>query len=164
MTALQTSEVELDKMTLEEAVAHYGVKGMKWGVRRPVGPNGLVKKTSAKKGPSDQGKESSDGKAGGTASQGRKVVAKRSSLEGEARKLSQTELKLAVERLRLEKEYANLNRELNPEKVPMQRKLLKASGKIAKEVAIEVTKQAAKEIVVGAVRKKTGLELGGKKK
>lgn len=32
-------------MTQEENLElfHYGVKGMKWGVRRPVGPSGLVK-------------------------------------------------------------------------------------------------------------------------
>lgn len=35
-----------DTMT-EEILEHYGIKGMRWGVRRPVGPDGLV--GSAKK-------------------------------------------------------------------------------------------------------------------
>ena len=36
---------------VEEFLAHFGVKGMQWGKRRPLGPNGLIKKsTTANKG------------------------------------------------------------------------------------------------------------------
>ena len=43
-------ENELD-YEVTEFLAHYGVKGMQWGKRRPVGPNGLIKKrTTANKG------------------------------------------------------------------------------------------------------------------
>lgn len=33
-------EVEVDNV--EDFLAHYGIKGMRWGVRRPVGKDGLV--------------------------------------------------------------------------------------------------------------------------
>lgn len=33
---------------LEEYLQHHGIKGMKWGVRRPVGSNGLIIRTAGK--------------------------------------------------------------------------------------------------------------------
>ena len=34
MSSLKTYGVEANPLTIEEALAHYGVKGMKWGVRK----------------------------------------------------------------------------------------------------------------------------------
>jgi hypothetical protein len=65
-------------MNVKDHLEHYGVKGMKWGVR---------------KGRVSGGKEK---------------------LESKARKLSDSELKAAVERLRLEREYVQINKTLNP--------------------------------------------------
>jgi hypothetical protein len=43
-------DTELD-YEVTEFLAHYGVKGMQWGKRRPIGPSGLIKKsTTANKG------------------------------------------------------------------------------------------------------------------
>lgn len=33
---------------IDEELQHYGIKGMKWGVRRPVGSDGLIKSTAGK--------------------------------------------------------------------------------------------------------------------
>ncbi len=61
----------------EEFLEHYGVKGMKWGVRK--------KPSSSKR-----------------------------SLVTNTKKMSDSELKAAVERLRLEREYVNINKDLVP--------------------------------------------------
>ena len=61
----------------EEFLEHYGVKGMKWGVRK--------KPSSSKR-----------------------------SLVTNTKKMSDSELKAAVERLRLEREYVNINKDLGP--------------------------------------------------
>lgn len=34
--------------SIDSELQHYGIKGMKWGVRRPVGSDGLIKATSGK--------------------------------------------------------------------------------------------------------------------
>jgi hypothetical protein len=61
----------------EEFLEHYGVKGMKWGVRKRPEPN--LKRT----------------------------------LTNRAKRLDDAELKKAVERLRLEREYVNINKDLS---------------------------------------------------
>ena len=44
---MSTNSNELIYM-IDEELKHYGVKGMKWGVRRPIGPDGLIKTTAGK--------------------------------------------------------------------------------------------------------------------
>ena len=61
----------------EEFLEHYGVKGMKWGVRKRSEP-----------------------------------TSKRT-LTNRAKRLDDAELKKAVERLRLEREYVNINKDLS---------------------------------------------------
>jgi hypothetical protein len=67
----------------EEFLEHYGVKGMKWGVRKRPEPN--LKRTLTNR-------------------------AKRLELK---KRLDDAELKKAVERLRLEREYVNINKDLS---------------------------------------------------
>lgn len=66
-------------LTYENYLAHYGIKGMKWGVRRKEGPDGLVSSGSGRKDSekSDPSKEAgSSGSSGsGKASRGKKVAA-----------------------------------------------------------------------------------------
>lgn len=76
----------LIKIDGDEALAHYGVLGMKWGVRRPVGSDGLVKRRA----------RSEDSQAA------RQLKPKRQS------EMSNSELRKLNERLQLEK----TNREL----------------------------------------------------
>ena len=62
----------------EEFLEHYGVKGMKWGVRKRSEPTS------------------------------------KHTLTNRAKQLDDAELKKAVERLRLEREYVNINKDLVP--------------------------------------------------
>lgn len=80
---------------------HYGILGMKWGVRRPVGPDGLVSsggrtKTKSKSSSEPQSKDSK--KAGKLKSR---------SLSS----LSNKELQELNTRLNLEQNYSNLTRQ-----------------------------------------------------
>lgn len=72
----------------EDFLAHYGVKGMRWGVRK----DRRAKSGAAK--PAYKG--ASRGKAPGTRSY-------------DVKKLNNRELKKVVERMKLEQEYARLN-------------------------------------------------------
>lgn len=81
----------------EDFLSHYGVKGMKWGVRRSA-----------------------------------KELA-RSSPKAKAKAMSDDELKNAINRLRLEKDYVTLSKQLQPgrEGKEFAKNLLKESGKQA---------------------------------
>lgn len=74
------------KQSQNKELKHYGVLGMKWGVRRPVGKNGLVKGSP----------KSSD------YSESRSLTPRRQS------SLSNAELRKINERLRLERENRSL--------------------------------------------------------
>ena len=104
MTPVRTNQVNGEAMSLEEAIEHYGIKGMKWGVRRPVGSDGLIKKTSnAAKSVGDRAK---DIKAKHEAAKGNGLVKT-------AKEMDLEDLKNKVARLELEKRYVNLNQDLN---------------------------------------------------
>lgn len=81
----------------EEAfLAHYGILGMKWGVRRPVGPDGRVLRGSAAR---KYKKE-------------QKVTAK---YEKKVSSLSDKELRERINRLNMEKQYETLTKgDTNP--------------------------------------------------
>lgn len=85
----------------EDELYHYGVKGMKWGVRRTAAQLGrAIKKagSSLKKSISESNKRANE----------RKRERELREMKGKARKLSTDELKRRVERLKLEKEYNSL--------------------------------------------------------
>ena len=127
MTTLQTTKVNLSKISVEEAMAHYGIKGMKWGVRRPIGSDGLIKKTSnAAKVVGDRAK---DVKA-------KREAAKPKSLVKTAKEMDLDELKDRVARLELEKRYVNLNQDLNNlQKSKLQKMLQKSFDQNTQKIA-----------------------------
>lgn len=101
----------------EEFLEHYGIKGMKWGVRRKRGPNGLVVRKPITK------KEA-------------KVRAQRQKLSDKRRQLSDDEVKQAVERLQNEKKLKDLvDADLRPGRTVVK-KVMSEGGQNALRVAV----------------------------
>lgn len=113
-------------MGAEEAndiLVHYGIKGMKWGVRRSVGPDGRVNSGGALR-------KTAELTFRGAKATGRGVKktyksAKSRSYEKRLRKgkvdvskMSDEKLKATLDRLNLEKQYKDITKALNPGSAP----------------------------------------------
>ena len=92
----------------EEFLEHYGVKGMKWGVRKRSEP-----------------------------------TSKRT-LTNRAKQLDDAELKKAVERLRLEREYVNINKDLSNDS-PAKTFISKYGGQAVSIAIAAVVSKVVKE-------------------
>lgn len=99
-------ELQNRELYRDQFLKHYGVLGMKWGVRRRSADGG---KTSSKKG----GSSSS------------------SSSNRTQRRMSNKELTSRIKRLRLEKEYRDLTTVPKPATVSKIDKLVKNAGTVA---------------------------------
>lgn len=110
--------------TLEETLAHFGIRGMKWGVRRPVGSGGRVE--------------------GGSSDAVRaKEYHSRAKSSG-VHALSNPELEHLTKRLNLEQQYSRLTATGSK----------KSKGaKFAKDILAQVGKQQAAKIVSDAATK-----------
>lgn len=108
----------------EQALVHYGVLGMKWGVRRSKAELARArgKKTS------DSGDDSDDKK---------QTTAKRSKSISE---MSDDELRKTVQRLQLEKQY----RDLNPKQVSAGQKIV---DKILKDVVVPAATEVGRNLL-----------------
>lgn len=94
---MSTNSDELVHM-IDEELRHYGIKGMKWGVRRPIGPDGLIKTTSDKV--KAKVKEVNN-------TPGRVAVRKSKNIKN----MSDSEIRAQVERLSLENNLKRLAKE-----------------------------------------------------
>lgn len=127
---------------LDVPLKHYGVKGMKWGVRRPVGKEGRVvrsggaapaKKTVSAKKPASSAKSASQTKP---------------------KPLTDEELRKKIQRMQLEVQYAQLSRQLNPpQKSFLDNYLAEPTSMAAKEVSKELAKELIKTGVNAAVKR-----------
>ena len=108
----------------EQALVHYGVLGMKWGVRRSKAELARArgKKTS------DSGDDSDDKK---------QTTAKRSKSISE---MSDDELRKTVQRLQLEKQY----RDLSPKQVSAGQKIV---DKILKDVVVPAATEVGRNLL-----------------
>jgi hypothetical protein len=101
--------------TLDETLAHFGIKGMKWGVRRSRGSDGTVGGAHPSSSASDAEKA--------------KEFHTRARTQG-THSLSNQELQHLVNRMNLEQQYSKLNKQRS-----------NAGAKFAKEVLVQVGKQ-----------------------
>lgn len=125
---------------LDVPLEHAGVKGMKWGVRRPVGKDGRV----IRSGSAATAKKAATTKPASSA---------KSATQTKPKSLTDEELRKVVQRMQLEAQYAQLSRQLNP---PQKSFLNTYLSEPTSAAAKEVYKELAKELV------KTGVKTGVK--
>lgn len=105
----------------QNALMHYGVLGMKWGVRRTPAQLGHRTKAKVAKRPGENSKKEEEKKATSSPSPKKSI-----------HELSDEELRTAIGRLELEKRYKELERSANPPKTHEGKKfvenVLKKSG------------------------------------
>lgn len=109
----------MDTIT-DDFLEHYGVKGMKWGVRRSKSQLARASKNSTKK---------------------------------TAKNLSDEELKKAVERLRLEREYVDITSKLSTAKTDKAKEFI---GRYSQQAASVAVGAVASAVVKQVIDKKLG--------
>ena len=95
----------MGKMINEEELMHYGVMGMRWGVRRASKRSGGSKKKKASRQPQQQQQK---------------------------RRMSNKELQSRVKRMQLEKQYRDLTNDLTPKTKSKMEKLISTADTISK--------------------------------
>lgn len=145
-----------------DILVHYGVKGMKWGVRRPVGPDGLIKR--AGKVITDDAKQvgATAKKAGGAVvGKARRYNDANRPLVREAQQMSHDEIKRKVQKLRLEKEYIDLTGEISQRNktklqewlsTPVKQVETSTRNSVNETIDAEIKKQAKKVAARAAAR------------
>lgn len=142
----------------DDYLAHYGVLGMKWGVRRTAAQLGnriRGKRAQAKR-------KQSLAKARATREKNKKAAAKRQKLLDKGllspKKMTDAELKAKIERLNLEKEFKKAMRETgNDGGKQYVTDILK---KIGENTMTNLGTQAATHIVGNAINKIAGVDSG----
>ena len=95
------------KYTYQDELYHYGIEGMKWGIRRTAAQLGHVIKDKAKKGYQAVKKASNIHKANKHAEEAAKIARQRAKITN-PKKLTTEELNARIKRLQLEKTYKDL--------------------------------------------------------
>ena len=130
---------------LDVPLEHAGVKGMKWGVRRPVGKDGRVIRTGVAPGTKTAPAKKSSAPPKKPAS---------SSTTSKTKPLTDEELRKKVQRMQLEVQYAQLSRQLNPpQKSLLNTFLAEPTSAAAKEVSKALAKELIKTGVNAAVKR-----------
>jgi len=122
--------------TVDQILEHHGILGMRWGVRRPRGKDGLVKQSAA-------GKPTKE------------YLRAQALRQKGAQRLSTKELQEVNKRLEMEKKF----KELNPSQLKRAMDTVKTATKYYKtmdEVVKTLTGESIGSRVMNMIEKKTG--------
>ena len=125
-----SKEFKLDPDIADE-LKHYGVKGMKWGVRKDRG--GQSSRRRARRQPAEEAKA---------------TLKRRKRATSEAERLSNQELQKRIKRMELEKKYTSLT------KNKRDGVLVKNGERVAKDLLYEVSKDLAKDMIVSSIKRR----------
>ena len=125
---------------MENELYHFGIKGMRWGVRRYQNPDGSLTnagKKRLKKGQTSNEETDSSNKSS-TKSSPTKTV----------KEMSDDELRQAITRIQLEQQYKSLS----PKNVSKGKKFVDTvTNDVLKPAAIDIGKQVAKSLMTKGV-------------
>lgn len=137
--------------SLEDVLAHYGVRGMKWGVRKkraaPSGPADVIVRANPGKKVKTAGGERHNSHQDAVAAAVSRQKARKSSVDS----LSNAELKALVQRMQLEQQYSQLK--VNRQN-PAQKFLVGLLASVGKQQATSAANQYASQQVAKAMAKK----------
>lgn len=133
----------------KEFLEHHGVKGMKWGTRKRPDPNRSASKWKARK-DKERAAKNKDGQP--SAKKGS------SSVQAKSKQLSDTELKAAVARMQLEKQYAELTAATTPPRqLTRGQKFAKEAGKVGVNIVTKAVTEVGTQAVKAELQKQFGL-------
>ena len=125
---------------MENELYHFGIKGMRWGVRRYQNPDGSL--TNAGK------KRLSKGHTSNEENDSSNKPSTKSSSTKTVKDMSDDELRQAINRLQLEQQYKNLS----PKNVSKGKKFVDTvRNDVLKQAAIDMSKQVAKSLITKGV-------------
>ena len=134
---------------VDDILAHYGVKGMRWGIRKSRRSSGKTRKTPSPSAPAK--------KPGKVRSAVTKLRTPKRDFKMEAKNMSDEDLRKILNRMDMEKKYATMMNELtNPKKEKL------AVHKMAEDAIKEVLKDQGKKFLNAAITK--GINSAAKKR